>query len=129
MQGNETGGVQNNNETTYHPNTTTPIDGVFNGLQKRKRKGRDYIYRYSFNAHIVHHTMTQLLLKSRIKRFKQAAEKAAKAEFEQPHMRESFKPEQASNLTEDQKTAALESLMFLKEKQDGTIKVHSVADG
>ena len=38
VQDNETAGVQNNNETTYHPNTTTPIDGIFNGLRKRKGK-------------------------------------------------------------------------------------------
>ena len=44
-------------------------------------------------------------------------------------MSESFKPERASDLTEDQKTAALKSLMFLKEKRDGTIKGCSVADG
>ena len=70
VQGNETSGVQNNDETTYHPNMTTTVDGVFNGLRKRKRKGRDYSYRYGFNAHIVHHVMTQISFKSRIKRFK-----------------------------------------------------------
>ena len=60
--------------------------------------------------------MTQISFKSGIKRFKQAGKKSAKAEFKQLHMRESFKPEQASNLTEDQKTAALELLILLKEK-------------
>ena len=67
MQDNKTVGVQNNNKTTYHPNTTTPVDGVFNDLRKRKEKGRDYSYRYGFNAHIVHHAITQLSFKSGIK--------------------------------------------------------------
>ena len=74
VQDNKKAGVQNNNETMYHPNTTTPVSVVFNGLHKRRRKRRDYSYRYGFNAHIVHHAMTQLLFRSGIKRFKQAGE-------------------------------------------------------
>ena len=93
MQDNETVQVQKNNETTYHPNTTTPVNGLLGNLRKRKEKVRDYSYRYGFNAHIVHHAMTQLSFKSGIKRFKKAGKKAAKAEFEKLHMRESFKPE------------------------------------
>ena len=87
VQDNETEGVQNNNKTMYHPNTNTPVNGVFNCL--RKRKG----YRYGFNAHIMHYTMTQLSFRSRTKQFKQVGVKSAKAEFEKLHMRESFKPE------------------------------------
>jgi hypothetical protein len=37
-------------------------------------------------------------------------------------MKESFAPQDATKLTGDKKKSALESLMFLKENRDGTIK-------
>jgi hypothetical protein len=44
-------------------------------------------------------------------------------------MRDTFKPQEAEELSTDQKKGALESLMFLKEKRDGTIKGITCADG
>jgi hypothetical protein len=44
-------------------------------------------------------------------------------------MRDTFKPQSASELSRDKKKGALESLMFLKEKRDGSIKGRTCADG
>jgi hypothetical protein len=44
-------------------------------------------------------------------------------------MKDTFAPQDASKHSNDQKTNALESLMFLKEKRDGTIKGRACADG
>jgi hypothetical protein len=43
-------------------------------------------------------------------------------------MRDTFKPQKAEELRTDQKKGALKSLMFLKEKRDGTIKGITCAD-
>ena len=47
----------------------------------------------------------------------------------QLHMMQTFKPEFAASLTDAEKDAALESLMFLKEKRDGSIKGRACTDG
>jgi hypothetical protein len=44
-------------------------------------------------------------------------------------MRDTFTPQDSKNLTAKQKREALESMMFLKEKRDGTIKGRACADG
>jgi hypothetical protein len=44
-------------------------------------------------------------------------------------MRDTFKPQNAKELSSNQKKGALELLMFLKEKRDGTIKGRTCADG
>jgi hypothetical protein len=44
-------------------------------------------------------------------------------------VRDTFKPQNAEELITDQKKGALESLMFLKEKRDETIKGRTCADG
>ncbi len=44
-------------------------------------------------------------------------------------MRKTFIPQDADQMTDDQKNAALESLMFPKEKRDGSIKGRACADG
>jgi hypothetical protein len=44
-------------------------------------------------------------------------------------MKDAFAPQVGEELSEEQKKGALESLMFLKEKRDGTIKGRACADG
>jgi hypothetical protein len=44
-------------------------------------------------------------------------------------MRETFTPQHSNDLSDSQKQNALESLMCLKEKRDGTIKGRACADG
>ena len=47
----------------------------------------------------------------------------------QLNTKDTFKPEYAADITKQKKTNALESLLFLKEKRDGTIKYRECADG
>jgi hypothetical protein len=44
-------------------------------------------------------------------------------------MKDTFAPQVGEELSEEQKKGALESLMFLKEKRDGTIKGRACAEG
>jgi hypothetical protein len=47
----------------------------------------------------------------------------------QLHMRDTFAPQDSMKLTPYQKSAARESMMFLKEKRDGSIKGRAYSDG
>jgi hypothetical protein len=77
----------------------------------------------------MHHAMTQYSLKKGLKKFKEVGEEAVSKELLQLHMRDTFKPQDSEELSTNQKKGALESLMFLKEKRDGTIKGRKCADG
>ena len=88
--------------------------------------GKKYAYNHAqFAAYI----MQQLSLKEGIKKFGKKGDKAAYAEMEQQHLRETFRPVLPSNLTPEKKKEVLESIMLLKEKKDGTVKGRNVADG
>jgi hypothetical protein len=104
-------------DEVYHPDSMTPSVQRVYGL--RPRRGRDYIH---LQATIAHHAMTQYSLKKGLKKFQGKAEDAVSKELMQLHMKDTFAPQDATELTEKQKKGALESLMFLKEKRDGTIK-------
>jgi hypothetical protein len=81
------------------------------------------------HANIVHHAMTKYSLNKGLRKFQKEGEKAVEKELEQLHMKETFAPVNEGDLTEKQKKSDLESLMFLKEKRDGSIKGRSCADG
>jgi hypothetical protein len=81
------------------------------------------------HATIMHHAMTQYSLKKGLRKFKKVGEEAVSKELKQLHMRDTFTPQDSDNLSDTQKRGALESLMFLKEKQDRTIKGRACADG
>ena len=49
--------------------------------------------------------------------------------MEQMHFRNSFKPVLPTNLSKEEKQKVIESLMFKKEKRDGTMKARTCADG
>jgi hypothetical protein len=53
----------------YHPDTMTPLVQSIYGL--RPRLGREYSHRHAF---IVHHVMTQYLLKQGLKKLKEKGE-------------------------------------------------------
>jgi hypothetical protein len=61
----------------------------------------------------MHHAMTQYSLKKGLKNFKEVGEEAVFKELLQLHMRDTFKPQNAEELSTDQNKGALESLMFL----------------
>ena len=73
--------------------------------------------------------VTQLSMKAGLKAWGKGAEKAVKAEMKQMHLRETFVPKHWRELTDSQKREVLESHLFLKRKQDGTIKGRAVAGG
>ncbi len=50
-------------------------------------------------------------------------------EFLQLHNKETFHPMLAESLTEQQKKEVLDSLVFLKEKRDGTLKGRACSNG
>jgi hypothetical protein len=68
-------------------------------------------------------------LKKGLKKFKNVGEEAVSKELMQLHMRDMLKPQSVNDLSSDHKKGALESLMFLTEKRDGTIKGRTCADG
>jgi hypothetical protein len=50
-------------------------------------------------------------------------------ELKQLHMKDTFTPQESGKLSDAQKRGAIKSLIFLKEKWDGTIKGGACADG
>jgi hypothetical protein len=111
-------------DEVYHPDTMTPSIQSTYGL--RHRRVRDYIH---MHANIVHHAMTQYSLNKGLRKFQKEGKKAVEKELEQLHMKETFAPVNEGDLTARQKKSALESLVFLKEKIDGSIKGRACVDG
>jgi hypothetical protein len=111
-------------EDVYHPNTMTPSVQRTYGL--RPRKPRDYSH---IHAMVIHHATTQYSAKSGLRKFKEKGEKAVSQELLQLHTINTFAPQDSTKLTPGQKSAALESMMFLKEKRDGSIKWRAYAAG
>ena len=71
--------------------------------------------------------MTQLSLKTGMKRWKEKGLEAAKSEINQLHLRYTCNTKHYKDINKDQNNSILESYMFLKEKIDGIIKGRTVA--
>ncbi len=71
----------------------------------------------------------QYSLKAGLKHFGERGETAVSKELKQFNVYDVFEPLYADKLSEEEKTKALTSLIFLKEKQDGNIKARSCANG
>jgi hypothetical protein len=84
---------------------------------------------YQAEPDVVAAIMTQLSLKSGLKKWGDRARDAIEAEMKQLHFRNTFKPMHWKDLTETQRKTVLESHLFLKEKRDGKIKGRTVAGG
>jgi hypothetical protein len=69
------------------------------------------------------------ILQKGLKKFGDEGATAACRELDQLHSRNCFSPRDISTLTVEEKKKALEALMFLTEKRDGTIKGRMVANG
>ena len=80
-------------------------------------------------SHVLHYIMTQYSLKSAIKKFGKDAETAAVKELDQLHFRYVAKPIENESLTMQQKQRALESIMIVNQKRDGSLKGRECADG
>ena len=73
--------------------------------------------------------VTTYSLKKGIQKFGQRGRAAALKEVKQLHDRSCFRPIHKSTLNSTEKGRALESLIFLVEKRDGTIKARQCANG
>ena len=73
--------------------------------------------------------MTQYSLNKGLKKFGDRGEKAVVKELSSLKDMDTFFPMNVNELTKEQRTRAISSLMFLKEKRDGTIKGRACAIG
>ena len=87
-----------------------------------------YDMEYTF-ACVTHTVMTQLSMKAGMKKWGPAGEGAVSKELSQLHYRDSFEPLNPKKLTKEERDAALESHLFLKQKRDLSIKGRMVAGG
>jgi hypothetical protein len=111
-------------EETYNPDTWTPSVQKVDVMRPRKGQGCSHLH-----ATTVQHAMMQYYLKKGLKKFKKVGKEAVSTEVLQLNMRDTFKPQSSDELGSDQKKGALESIMFLKEKHDGSIKGWTFVDG
>lgn len=95
------------------------------GLEKAKAGGD----KENIRELLKQHCFTQYSLKAGLKKFGKQGEAAVSKELMQFHDLSVFVPIDARQLTKEQRAAALASLMFLKEKKDGTVKARACADG
>ena len=81
-------------------------------------------------AEVTHYVMLQLSLKAGLKQWKDRGTKAVSKELAQLHYRDVYTPLDVSTLSKEEKDAALESHLFLKDKHHtDDIKGRLVADG
>ena len=66
--------------------------------------------------------MTQLNIKDRLKAFGNKGDKAILKEIKQLHTQQALMPRSRNDMAYKERKKALRYLMFLNEKQDGTIK-------
>ena len=76
-----------------------------------------------------HYARQQYGLERGIKEWGDRGKDAAFEEVKQLHMRTTFKPINMDDMTSEERRKAIGSLIFLKEKTDGTIKGRACADG
>ena len=80
-------------------------------------------------ALITFYIMTQLSMKSGLKRWKKKGEAAVSTEMKQLHFRDTFEPLHPKTLSKKQIKEVLKSHLFLKQKWDDSIKGRMVAGG
>ena len=73
--------------------------------------------------------METFSLKQGIKKFEQRGKDAVFKEMKQLHQRICFRPISVYDMTPQERRRAMQSLIFLTEKRDGTIKARTCADG
>ncbi len=100
------------------PRNKTPLTKAFSGF--------NYGYGKAVKAVSFIETFT---LKQGLKKFGDKGRTSAMKEMKQLHDREVFRPIHPSKLTPSEKKKVLESLIFLVEKRDGTIKARTCANG
>ena len=71
--------------------------------------------------------LQQMHVNKAIKRYGEKAESAGKKEMRQIHERSGFSPLQFETLSEKDLEAAIEEILLIEEKRDGTLKGREVA--
>jgi hypothetical protein len=84
---------------------------------------------YQSEPDVVAAIMTQLSLKAGLKEWGKKGFKAAHSEMKQLHLRKTFNTKHWYELIKSQRQTVLESHIFLKLKQEGTIKGRTVTGG
>ena len=79
--------------------------------------------------HVVHYAMTQISMKSGLKRWGTKGSQAISNELSQLHLRDTFRPINPKSLSKSDYDKVLESHLFLKQKLDQMIKGQMVAGG
>ena len=77
--------------------------------------------------HVVHYAMTQLSMKTGLKRWGTKGSQAVSNEISQIQMQDTFRPINPKSLSKSGYDKVLESHLFLKQKRDQTIKGRMVA--
>ena len=122
--------VNNTSEEEQQQNVDAAMDLKYgrrnprHGL--RPRRPRDYDHLHATLESIM---LSQYSMKQGLKLFGTDGTSAVLAELSQIHNLKVVDPKNASDLTREQKKAALEYLMFLKKKRCGRIKGRGCADG
>jgi Reverse transcriptase (RNA-dependent DNA polymerase) len=92
----------------------------------RARKPRDYSHLHTTLESIV---MTQHSVRKGLRIFGEAGVDAVLKELKQLYDREVVRPVGREDMTDEERDAALQYLMYLKQKRDGTVKGRGCADG
>ena len=71
----------------------------------------------------------QWLLHEGLRRFGDKGNDAAFGEVKQLHERDTFKPKDVKNMTQEEKEKTLNLILLIEEKRDGRVKGRGVADG
>ena len=71
---------------------------------------------------VMKYLLTQYILKAGLKHFGEKWIATAKGELTQPHVMDTWVPEDPTMLSRTEKVKALSSLVFLKEKRSGKVK-------
>ena len=106
--------------------TTTERDGM--QLRPRNKNTPTHLVGRGFEDDFVFLT-EQMSARAGLKKFGKKGADAIVAEMEQLHYRKVIKPMMGTDLTREEKRAALQYLMFLKQKRCGKIKARGCADG
>ena len=78
---------------------------------------------------IIHMAMPQFSLKVGIEKFGADADKVVIDEFSKLHMMDTFAPERKDKLTREERKQSLRTIMFIKQKRDGTLRGRTCGDG
>ena len=90
-------------------------------------KGTTYEYNNIMLA--MNYVMQQYSLKKGLEKFGERGDKAAYAEMEQQHLRNSFIPVLPKDISPEKRKRVLESLMLITEKDNGEVKGRNCANG